>query len=95
MKEQFLHPRYPDLPIVRRAAKQFILLRQKVSPLEIRNYLRKQGYIAYKSDICYLMACVAEEESWRYYHEAGQRVYHFAPDEAAACLCESIGFSSN
>lgn len=95
VKEQFLEPRYPDSFAVRKVATHLMLINKQASPIEVRDLLRELGFVAYREDVDFLMATLAQDEPWTWHYRDGHRVYHMDYSEEQKTFCEWVGFSSN
>jgi len=95
VKEQFLEPRYPDFFDVKKVATHLMLINRQASAYDVRNLLRELGYVAYREDVDFLMAQLAEEEPWAWHYKKGRRVYHLDLSPQNDSFCEWLGFSSN
>ena len=86
----------PDRSVVRAAAYTLMLANKTTTTLEVKNFLRHQGYLAFQNEISPMMDRLAHEEGWIFHFNGNFRIYTFEDDEVAKEIsCDVLGFSSN
>ena len=88
-------PKQAGKAAVKQAAEYLILTNGETTTIEVINWLKQEGYIAYQADIARWMFKIAQEQNWEFRCNGRQRVYHFRIEEDM--ISEPIwhGFSLN
>ena len=95
MPEHYPLPQSSMIKTVRFAALALMYINQTVTTVEIKNYLRRQGYRIDHSDIIYCMSCLARKEGWESSFDGQFREYRLRAYPGYDLCCEALGYSSN
>ncbi len=89
--------KHPDRMTVKVAAVTLMMVNKTTTTLEVKSFLRHQGYIAYQEDISEMMICSAREEGWLCFYNGKFRVYLLGEAKEEETMVENdlLGFSSN
>lgn len=63
--------------VVKMAATTLILASGVTTTLEVKNYLRQRGYLAFQNDISEKMLSIAHQLGWAYLDNGIFRIYTF------------------
>lgn len=71
-----------DLTVVQKAAEELMTLNGTTTTLEVKNHLRKKGFLAMQTDVSNLMhACwMKNRHDWQFVQSGGHRTYSFKFD---------------
>lgn len=66
---------------VQKAAETLMLLHQQTTTLEVKNYLRREKYLAMQRDVSHFMATLAQQQKdWKTRDNGRYKIYRFAQD---------------
>lgn len=87
----------PDRMTVKVAAVTLMMVNKTTTTLEVKKFLRHQGYMAYQKDISDLLFHAAREEGWLSFYNGKFCVYILGEEKEEETMmeCELIGHSSN
>lgn len=80
---------------VKMAAENLMLTSGATSTLEVKNQLRKQGYLAFQSEVSDCMDRIAAEQGWCYVFNGFFRIYFFPEEMQASQAAGLPAFSLN
>ena len=86
---------YIDYASVRQAAEDLIKSNGATTTLEVKNYLRSRGFIAFQAEVSKLMEDVAREMDWEYEWNGRFRIYFSSRQEDSTGQWLAPLFSAN
>jgi len=95
MSKHYPFPKFPNLKTIRFAALTLLSLNKVVTPIEVKNYLRRKGYTIDHADIIHWMSCLSKKEGWESSFDGHVREYRMQAYPGYDMCCEAVGFSSN
>lgn len=68
------------LDAVQQAAETLMLLHNTTSTLDVKNYLRRQNYLALQSDVSRMMSLSVHQKGWKFQYNGSYREYALGKD---------------
>lgn len=81
MRPHIRTPKTAGKTAVKQAAEHLMLTNGETTTLEVKNWLRQEGYTAYQADISRWMFKIAKEQNWAFQSNGRHRVYRYQNEE--------------
>lgn len=95
MRPRTTTPKHAGKTAVKQAAEHLILTNGETTTLEVKNWLRKEGYAAFQTEVSRWMFKISQEQDWEFESNGLYRIYRYKLEELSTTKFFWKDFSLN